>query len=60
MNYPSGEWREHMKDKDGKEGHFHLHKPSSDNSRPFHPWAKETFGEDVEVQQCGQHLSGNP
>jgi hypothetical protein len=59
MNSPSCHWRNHFKSKDGKAGHFQLDKPSSDNSTSFHPFAKERFGQDIPVQQCGQHLSGN-
>jgi hypothetical protein len=57
MDCPGGHWRNHLKSKQGKEGHFQLDKPSSDNSTSFHPSAKEMFGQAIPVQQCGQHLT---
>jgi hypothetical protein len=51
-------WRTHLQSVLAKTDTFVLNKPSSDNCKAFHSFAKETFGKDVPVQQCGQHLTG--
>jgi hypothetical protein len=38
--------------------HYMLHTQSRDNTPQFFSFAKELFGEKVEVQQCCNHLSG--
>ncbi len=58
MTSTSGHWRNHLKSHGVNEGHFELDKPSSDKCAAFHSFAKETFGPDVSVQQCCQHLTG--
>jgi hypothetical protein len=35
--------------------HYTLEKPSSDRTPSVFSWAKEKFGEECEVQQCGFH-----
>ncbi len=40
------------------DSYFHIDKPSSDNSHAFFAFAKETFGEDIPVQQCSNHIGG--
>ncbi len=41
--------------------YFHIDKPSSDNGKAFFSFCKETFGEDIPVQQCSNHIGGtNP
>ena len=52
------EWQAHLASREGLDEYYHLDKPSSDHSPAFHAFAKETFGADVDVQQCGQHLTG--
>jgi hypothetical protein len=42
-------------------GSLHIDKPSSDNGKAFFSFCKETFGEDIPVQQCSNHIgSTNP
>ena len=42
-------------------GYLHIDKPSSDNGKAFFSFCKETFGEDIPVQQCSNHIGGtNP
>jgi hypothetical protein len=42
-------------------GFFPIDKPSSDNSKAFFSFCKETFGEDIPVLQCSNHIGGtNP
>ena len=42
-------------------GYFHIDKPSSDNGKAFFASCKDTFGEDITVQQCSNNIGGmNP
>ena len=50
-------WKQHLLSDEAASLHYHLHKPSSDSTKPFFSWAKDTFGEDCDVQSCGFHLS---
>ena len=52
------EWKAHLTSGEGMSERYSLDKPSSDNCISFYSFAKEQFGADVAVQQCGQHLSG--
>ena len=50
-------WKQHLLSDDAARLHYELHKPSSDSTLSVFSWAKEKFGEDCDVQQCGFHLS---
>jgi len=50
-------WRQHIGSDEAANLHYKLDKPSSDNASSFFSWAKEKFGEECQVQQCGFHLS---
>jgi hypothetical protein len=59
MKQPAGETtflKEYLLSEQGQSGHYHIDKPSADQSAPVHSFAKEKFG--VPVLQCGQHLTG--
>jgi hypothetical protein len=59
MKQPAGETtflKEYLLSEQGRSGHYHIDKPSADQSAPVHSFAKEKFG--VPVLQCGQHLTG--
>lgn len=51
------EWHKYLLSDDGKNCHFKLDNPSSDNSGAYYSTAKELFGADTKVGQCGFHLS---
>jgi hypothetical protein len=48
-------WKQHLLSDDAANLHYHLEKPSSDSTPSFFGWAKEKFGEECQVQQCGFH-----
>jgi len=50
-------WKQHLLSDDAARLHYKLDKPSSDSTISFFSWAKEKFGVESEVQQCGFHLS---
>jgi hypothetical protein len=50
-------WKQHLLSDDAANCHYQLEKPSSDSIASFFSWAKDKFGEDCQVQQCGFHLS---
>ena len=50
-------WKQHLLSDDAARLHYTLEKPSSDSTPSVFSWAKEKFGEECEVQQCGFHLS---
>jgi hypothetical protein len=52
-------WNKHLFSIDAGNTHYQLDNPSSDNSKAFFATAKELFGEDTKVGQCGHHVSGN-
>ena len=41
-----------------EDNYFHIDKPSSDNCHAFFSFCKKTFGEDIPVQQCSNHVGG--
>ncbi len=49
-------FREYLASEDGKRHHFQGDKPSSDCTLKLFVWAKDTFGQGIAVQQCGNHL----
>ena len=60
ISEPEGRpWKEQLASDDAANLRYMLDKPSSDHTPQFFSWAKEEFGENVPVQQCGNHLSGN-
>ena len=50
-------FKQHLLSDDAARMHYELQKPSSDSTPSVFSWAKEKFGDDCEVQQCGFHLS---
>jgi hypothetical protein len=52
-------WKQYLLSDDAANLHYKLEKPSSDSTPSVFAWAKEKFGEDCQVQQCGFHLSSN-
>ena len=50
-------WKQHILSDEAATLHYKLDKPSSDSAISFFSWAKEKFGEECQVQQCGFHLS---
>jgi hypothetical protein len=52
-----GEFLQHRKSEAGLRNEFPI-VPSSDNSPQFFAFAKEEFGDDTRVLQCGKHMSG--
>jgi hypothetical protein len=53
----TGTFKARLASEDATNMFFPLDKPSSDNPNHFFAWAKEKFGEDTKVLQCGHHLS---
>jgi hypothetical protein len=51
-------WRRQLASDDAANLHYQLDNPSSDHCASYHSVAKELFGPDCKVGQCGQHLSG--
>ena len=51
-------WRKQLESDDAANLHYQLDNPSSDHCASYHVVAKERFGPDVNVGQCGQHISG--
>ena len=52
-------WNKHLLSIDAGNTHYQLDNPSSDNSKGFFATAKALFGEDIQVGQCGHHVTGN-
>jgi hypothetical protein len=52
-------WNKHLLSIDAGNMHYQLDNPSSDNSKAFFATAKQLFGEDTKVGQCGHHVSCN-
>ncbi len=52
-------WNKHLLSIDAGNTHYQLDNLSSDNSKAFFTTAKELFGEDTNVGQCGHHDSCN-
>jgi hypothetical protein len=50
-------WKQRLLSDDAARLHYKLQKPSSDSTPSLFSCAKEKFGQDCEVQQCGFHLS---
>ena len=50
-------WKQYLLSDDAANLHYKLEKPSSDSISSFFSWAKDRFGDDCQVQQCGFHLS---
>ena len=50
------EWQRYLLTVDATRWHFQLDNPSSDNSKGYFATAKELFGADCKVGQCGFHL----
>ena len=50
-------WKQHLLSDDAANCHYHLDKPSSDQIPSFFSWAKDKFGDDCQVRQCGFHLT---
>jgi hypothetical protein len=53
----TGTFKNRLASEDATKLFFSLDKPSSDNLIHFFSWAKEEFGADMPVLQCGHHLS---
>jgi hypothetical protein len=53
----TGTFKNRLASEDATKLFFPLDKPSSDNAIHFFSWAKEKFGADTTVLQCGHHLS---
>ena len=53
----SGTFKNRLASEDATNLFFPLDKPSSDNPIHFFSWAKEKFGADTTVLQCGHHPS---
>ena len=51
------EWHKYLLSADAKNCHYQLDNPSNDNSGAYYSTAKELFGADAKVGQCGFHLS---
>ena len=49
---------EYLLSEAGVRNHYHLDKVASDQSAPVPGFAREKFGEECKVLECGQHLSG--
>jgi hypothetical protein len=50
-------WKQYLLSYDAANLHYKLEKPSSDSTPSLFGWAKEKFGDECQVQQCGFHLS---
>ena len=50
-------WKQHLLSDDAANCHYRLDKPSSDQIPSFFSWAKDKFGDDCQVHQCGFHLT---
>ena len=51
-------WRKQLASDDAANLHYQLHNPSSDHCASYYGVAKELFGPECQVGQCGQHMSG--
>ena len=59
ISEPGSFWKAQLASDEAANLEYMLQKPSSDSTPQFFSFAKEKFGEDCEVQQCGgNHLSG--
>ena len=58
ISEPGSLWKKQLASDEAANMKYMLDKPSSDSTPQFFSAAKELFGEEVEFQQCGNHLSG--